>query len=155
MEWSSAAVPILLAGTFLAAAAGKLARWRETVEWFGLLGFPNPISFSGLAVASEFVLVSLLIFAPEVGAAASLAWLVTATALLLRSRHLRIGCGCFGSRSNVTATTFARNAALLFLCGLGVVFPPLQPLPPVDAIALALGGPALLLAQEAVGMSRA
>ncbi|MDQ3696257.1 MAG: hypothetical protein M3464_21975 [Chloroflexota bacterium] len=128
MALGLAALQIVLAGTLMAAAAGKLLRTDEFVSALRLSHLPErlvavlAVLVPGLEVGFA---VWLMLASP---AAVPFAFVATLVLLILfttwmgwvRIRRLRVRCGCFGPNGGeVGAGTIGRNLGLIGLAGLG------------------------------------
>lgn len=128
MSWALAALQIVLAGTFVLAAIGKLLRSDEFVAALRLSHFPEPLVRSLLIIVPLLELAVagwLLLAQPDAAGSAFAAASVVLTAFTLwmgsvRMRRLSVRCGCFGPNGGEVGTaTIGRNLGLLFLAGLG------------------------------------
>ncbi len=140
MSWLLLAVQLILSVVFLLAATGKVLRSEEFAAALRLSHLPPtlvaplraavPVVELGLALAlvlgtPESLPVALAITVVLLGA-------FTAWMIWVRSRRLRVRCGCFGTGSaEVGRRTIARNLllTLLALLGLALAARATSPLP--------------------------
>ena len=95
--------PAALAALFGYALGAKVRDWPSTVAWLEAIEVPRPRDAALTGLASEGLLILLLVTAPRVGSAGAIGWLIIATALLVRSRRANVGCGCLGAASTQAA----------------------------------------------------
>lgn len=128
MAWALAALQIVLAGTFVLAAIGKLLRSDEFVAALRLSHFPEPLVRSLLFIVPLLEIGAagwLLLAEPDATSyafAAAFGLLAAFTLWMgwVRMRRLTVRCGCFGPNGGEVGTaTIGRNLGLLVGAGLG------------------------------------
>ncbi|MFN2503919.1 MAG: MauE/DoxX family redox-associated membrane protein [Acidimicrobiales bacterium] len=142
---------LVLAVTFVRAAAAKLARPALTAAGFGAMGLPAPGVLSRAVPVVELAVAALLVALPAVGGVVALALLVVFSVVLARAVRAGVstGCTCFGAVSSepVSSVDLQRNLLLAGLA-LGALDAPEPVVPSVAAVVLvgaaALAGVGLL-----------
>jgi hypothetical protein len=153
MDDLGAACALLLAATFVRAAAAKLARPSSTAASFAALGLSGSPALARAVPVVELGVAVTLVAGPRPGAVAALVLLVGFSVVLARA--LRAGatapCNCFGSAraDPVSSVDLVRNGLLagLAAAGLTTAGPAVPgPVPTAMAVAAFAGGWLLLAA---------
>ena len=110
---------LVLAGAFVVAAAGKLARPTSTASAFRSFGIPRAGAFARGVPVAELVVAVLVIAAPAAGGVAALVLLAAFSAVLVRGLRagVRTPCRCFGGvrEEPASGVDLVRNAMLAVL----------------------------------------
>lgn len=141
-------VPPALAALFAFALGAKIRDWPGIAEWFQHLGLPKARELALAGLASEALLVALLVLVPSLGLVVSVVWLVVATALLFRGQRVNAPCACFGRSTTSNKWPILRNIGLIGTAGFALASAEVLPAPLDLSASVAALGPATLLVRS-------